>query len=128
VARSLARTTESYRVATGKEFRLARFDSRDTDGLDFSKKRAAETVVAGLEKLVDFQARLCPAGVGDSERHGLSDAAAVAAIQGPGTSIDVILSGFRIFCPAIHSSADSTRSRPSSPPRTRPSARRVAER
>jgi len=58
VARSFARTAESYRVATGKEFRLARFDSGDTGGLDFSKKRAAETLVAGLEKLVDFQARL----------------------------------------------------------------------
>jgi len=58
MARSFARTAESYRVATGKGFRLARFDSGDTGGLDFSKKRAAETLVAGLEKLVDFQARL----------------------------------------------------------------------
>jgi PPK2 family polyphosphate:nucleotide phosphotransferase len=58
VARSLARTVESYRVATGIKFRLASFDSADTGGLDLSKKAAAEMLAAGLEKLVDFQARL----------------------------------------------------------------------
>jgi len=58
VARSLARAVESYRVATGREFRLASFDPADTGGLDLSKKTAEEMLDAGLEKLVDFQARL----------------------------------------------------------------------
>jgi PPK2 family polyphosphate:nucleotide phosphotransferase len=58
VAGSLARAVESYRVAAGKKFRLASFDPADTGGFDLSKKTAAEMLVAGLENLVDLQARL----------------------------------------------------------------------
>jgi PPK2 family polyphosphate:nucleotide phosphotransferase len=58
VAKSLARIAESYRVEPGRRFRLARRDPGETGGLDLSKEEARAMLAAGLEKLVDFQARL----------------------------------------------------------------------
>jgi len=58
VARSLARTAESYRVAPGKRFRIASCDPADTGGLDISKKKANAMLAAGVEKLADLQTRL----------------------------------------------------------------------
>jgi len=58
VARSLARTAESYRVAPGKRFRIASCDPADAGGLDISKKKANAMLAAGVEKLSDLQTRL----------------------------------------------------------------------
>ena len=58
MARSLARTAESYRVAPGKRFRIASCDPADTGGLDISKKKANAMLAAGVEKLADLQTRL----------------------------------------------------------------------
>ena len=58
MAKSLARTAESYRVAPGSKLRLARYDPRDTGGLDLSKKEAAVLLATGIEKLADLQTRL----------------------------------------------------------------------
>ena len=58
MARSLARTAESYRVAPGKRFRIASCDPADAGGLDISKKKANAMLAAGVEKLSDLQTRL----------------------------------------------------------------------
>jgi PPK2 family polyphosphate:nucleotide phosphotransferase len=58
VARSMARTAESYRVAPGKRFRIASCDPADTGGLDISKKKANALLAAGVERLADLQTRL----------------------------------------------------------------------
>jgi len=58
VAKSFARTAESYRVAPGKSFRLESLDPADTAGLDLEKKSARALLEEGIERLVDLQARL----------------------------------------------------------------------
>ncbi len=58
MAKSLARTAESYRVAPGKKFRIASCDPGDTGGLDISKKKANAWLAEGVEKLADLQTRL----------------------------------------------------------------------
>jgi PPK2 family polyphosphate:nucleotide phosphotransferase len=58
VAKSFARTAESYRVAPGKTFRLESLDPADTAGLDLEKKSARALLEEGIERLVDLQARL----------------------------------------------------------------------
>jgi PPK2 family polyphosphate:nucleotide phosphotransferase len=58
MAKNLARTAESYRVATGKKFRLGRVNPADTGGFDLSKKDAQAMLAEGIEKLADLQTRL----------------------------------------------------------------------
>ena len=58
MAKNLARTAESYRVAPGKKFRLGRVDPADTGGFDLSKKDAQAMLAEGIEKLADLQTRL----------------------------------------------------------------------
>ena len=58
MAKSLARTAESYRVAPGKRFRIESCDPADTGGLDVSKKKASAWLAEGVEKLADLQTRL----------------------------------------------------------------------
>jgi PPK2 family polyphosphate:nucleotide phosphotransferase len=58
VAKSLARTAESYRVAPGKRFRIESSDPADTGGLDVSKKKASAWLAEGVQKLADLQTRL----------------------------------------------------------------------
>jgi PPK2 family polyphosphate:nucleotide phosphotransferase len=58
VAKSLARTAESYRVTPGRRFRVARCNPADTGGLDVSKKNANALLAEGVEKLADLQTRL----------------------------------------------------------------------
>jgi PPK2 family polyphosphate:nucleotide phosphotransferase len=58
MAKTLARTAESYRVAAGKGFRIASCNPADTGGLDISRKKANALLAAGVEKLADLQTRL----------------------------------------------------------------------
>ena len=58
MARSLARTVESYRVAAGKRFRIESSDPAETGGLDVSKKKASAWLAEGVQKLADLQTRL----------------------------------------------------------------------
>ncbi len=58
MAKNLARIAESYRVASGKKFRIASCDPDDTGGLDISKKKANALLAEGVEKLADLQTRL----------------------------------------------------------------------
>jgi PPK2 family polyphosphate:nucleotide phosphotransferase len=58
VAKSLARIAESYRVRSGKKFRVASCDPNDDGGLDISKKKANALLADGVAKLADLQTRL----------------------------------------------------------------------
>ena len=58
MTKDLKRVAESYRVASGKKFRVESCDPGDTGGLDISKKKANALLAAGVEKLADLQTRL----------------------------------------------------------------------
>ena len=58
MTKDLKRIAESYRVAPGKKFRIAKCDPGDTGGLDISKKKANALLAGGVQKLADLQTRL----------------------------------------------------------------------
>lgn len=59
VAKTARRIAKRYRVSDGKDFRLAKFDPNDTNGLgEEGKPRAKEALQLGIEALAELQSML----------------------------------------------------------------------